>query len=102
MDLLGLSFNPGLGVQAVIWHRFSEPINCFPSSSLKEFYLIASVGRCKYRLSEHSLGFLLRATLGGTTADFRPQQISDRVFRFVVASTNVGFHIYNLKSFACE
>jgi hypothetical protein len=33
---------------------------------------------------------------------FRPQQISDRVFKFVVASRNVGFHIYNLRSFSCE
>jgi hypothetical protein len=35
-------------------------------------------------------------------ADFKPIQISDRVFHFVVASKNVGFHIYNLRSFACE
>jgi hypothetical protein len=40
--------------------------------------------------------------LGGSAADFRPQKISDAVFKFVVASRNVGFHIYNLKSFACD
>jgi hypothetical protein len=77
-------------------------LNFFPIQCLKEFSLIVSVGRCKYRLSEHSIGFILQATLLGVTADFRPQQISDRVFKFVVASRNVGFHIYNLRSFSCE
>jgi hypothetical protein len=66
-------------------------VNFFPIQGLKEFSLIVSVGRCKYRLSEHSIGFILQATLGGVAADFRPQQISDWVFKFVVASRNVGF-----------
>jgi hypothetical protein len=34
--------------------------------------------------------------------DFRPQQIFDRVFKFVVVSRNVGFHIYKLRSFSCD
>jgi hypothetical protein len=32
-------------------------------------------------------------TLGGIATDFRPQQVSDRVFCFVVASKNVRFHV---------
>jgi hypothetical protein len=101
MDLLGLCFNLGFSVQVVIRHHFGEPVNFFPIIGLK-FFLVASIGQCKYRLLEQSLGFLLQATMGGTVVDFGPQQISDRVFRFVVASWNVGFHIYNLKSYACE
>jgi hypothetical protein len=60
------------------------------------------VGRCKYQLSDFSIGKILQATIGGTAADFRLQWISDHVYKFVVASKNVGFHIYNLRSFSCD
>jgi hypothetical protein len=102
MDLPSLNYQPGLGVQSAIRFRFGEPVNFFPVNGLKEFFLIASFGRCKFRLNEHSVGLILQATLGAIATDFKPIQISDRVFRFVVASKNVGFHIYNLRSFACE
>jgi hypothetical protein len=42
---------------------------------------------------------ILQATIGGAAADFRPKQISNRLFSFVVASRDVVFHIYKLKSF---
>jgi hypothetical protein len=102
MDLPGLNFKPGIGVQAAIRHRFDEPTNFLPSRGFSEFSLLASVGRCKDRLCEILIGLILQAMLGGSAADFRPQKISDAVFKFVVASRNVGFHIYNLKSFACD
>jgi hypothetical protein len=102
MDLHVLNFQPGVGVQAAIRARYGEPVNHFPVQGLKEFFLIVSVGRCKFKLTEHTIGFLLQATLGGTAVDFKLQQISNMVFKFVVASRNVGFHIYNLRSFSCE
>jgi hypothetical protein len=73
MDLPGLNFKPGLGVQAAIHHRFNEPVNFFPRRGFSEFFLIASVGRCKFKLCENSTGLILQATLGGSAADFRPQ-----------------------------
>jgi hypothetical protein len=82
--------------------RFGEPVSYFPLPGLKEFFLIASFGRCKFKLSEDSVGVLLQATLGGVAADFRAQQISDRVFKFVLASKNVGLHVYNLKVYSCD
>jgi hypothetical protein len=102
MDPPDLDFQPGLGVQSAIRHRFREPVNSFLVKGIREFTLLVSVGRCKFRLSEHSVGLILQATMGGTATDFSPVQLSDRVFSFVVASKNVGFHIYNLRSFACE
>jgi hypothetical protein len=54
---------------------------------------LASFGWCKFRLSKQSVGFLLQATIGGTAVDFRPQQISERVFKFVVNSRNMGFQV---------
>jgi hypothetical protein len=102
MDLSGLNFHPGAGVQAAIKYRYGEPVNFFPIGGLMEFFLIVSVGRCKYKLSEQSINLILQATLGGNAIDFRPQQVSDRVFKFFVASKNVGFHIYKLRSFSCD
>jgi hypothetical protein len=71
-----------------------------PASWLREFFLW--LGPCKYKLDDHSVGFLLQATLGGVAADFMPQQLSDGVFKFSVASRDVEFHIYNLQMFACD
>jgi hypothetical protein len=98
----GLSFVPGLGFQSAIHARFGIPINHFPGLGLKEFFLVVSFGRCKFQLSEESVGFFIQATVGGIAADFRPQQLSARVFKFVVASRDVGFHIAGLKSFSCD
>jgi hypothetical protein len=99
MDFPDLNFQPGAGVQAAVR---GEPVNFFPISGLKEFYLLVSVANCKYKLLEFSIEMILQATIGRVAADFRPQQISNRVFKFVVTSKNVGFHIYNLCSFSCE
>jgi hypothetical protein len=57
-------FQPGVGVQTV-----REPVNHYPVQGLKEFFLIVSVGRCKYKLSEQTIDFLLQATIGGTAVD---------------------------------
>jgi hypothetical protein len=63
--------------------------------------LVGSVGDASID-SNFSIGKILQATIGGTVANFRPQWISDRVYKFVVAFKNVGFHIYNLRSFSCD
>jgi hypothetical protein len=101
MDLQGLSFSPGVGVQAAIKSRFGEPVSC-PARGCAEFILVASFGHCKFHLSEQSVGFLLQATIGGVVVDFRSQQLSEKVFKSVVHSCNVGFHVYNLRSFTCD
>jgi 1-aminocyclopropane-1-carboxylate deaminase/D-cysteine desulfhydrase-like pyridoxal-dependent ACC family enzyme len=67
-----------------------------------EFFLIILVGNCKYKLLEFSIGMILLVSIGGVAADFKPQQISNHIFKFVVASKRVGLHIYNLRSFSCE
>jgi hypothetical protein len=40
--------------------------------------------------------------VGGFATDFRPVMLSDRVFKFMVSSKEVAFHIFNLKSFSCD
>jgi hypothetical protein len=85
MDLPDLNLSLGSGVQAAIRDRFGEPVNFFPISDLKQLFLVASFRNCKFKLSEFSVGRILQATPGGVVADFRPQQLSERVFNFVVA-----------------
>jgi hypothetical protein len=103
MEFLDLSFKSWLGVQSAIRQWYGELVNYFLIEGLKEFFMVVSVGRCKYQLSKLSVGLTLQATLGGTTIDFRPKHLFGRVFKFFVASSKVGFHVLNdLKFFSCE
>ncbi|TVT98028.1 hypothetical protein EJB05_56697, partial [Eragrostis curvula] len=102
MDLPGLDFRPGVGVQSAILDRLDSHLNFKPGSGQSEFLLVVSFGRCVFRLTEETVSLILQATIGGVAADFRPAQLDDRVFRFSVSSKAVGFHIYNLKSFECK
>jgi hypothetical protein len=42
MALLGLNFQPDLGVQVAIHHWFGQPVNFFLIHGLKEFFLLVS------------------------------------------------------------
>lgn len=101
MELPGLSFRPGVGVQAAVFQKFGlsvSPVGASPSV----FFLVASFGRCKFKLCPLSVGLILQATIGGSASDFGVIFLSDRVFRFSVSSKSVGFHIFNLRRFVCE
>lgn len=100
MELSCLSLRPGLGVQQVIKQRFGTPVS--PISKHFSFFLVASFGRCKFKLSLAMVGALLQATIGGLALDFDVLQLDDRVFRFSGASKLVGFHIVKLRAFECS
>ena len=69
MELSGLNFRQGIGVQATINQRFGLSVS--PSGiSSGVFFLVASFGRCKFRLCPLSVGLLLQATIGGVAQDF--------------------------------
>lgn len=102
MDLPGLNFTPGKVIQAEIQRRFASPVSFSPSSCHREFFLVISFGRCKFRLLESSVSLILQAVLGGTADHFCVLHLGDRVFRFSVSSQDVGFHIYKLRSFECS
>ena len=63
---------------------------------------MASFGHCKFKLTTSSVGAILQATIGGCAADFGVLELSDRVFRFSVCLSSIGFHILNLRSFDCS
>lgn len=100
MELSGLNFRPGIGVQDVIKSKFG----CFvsPIDQRCAFFLVASFGRCKFKLCPATVGLLLQATLGGLAEDFDVVHLSVRVFRFSVSSRLVGFHVLKLRSFECS
>jgi hypothetical protein len=100
MELPGLSSRPGIGVQEMIRRKFGRSVS--PSSQEHAFFLVASFGRCKYKLSPPSVGAILQATIGGSAADFAVLGLADRVFRFSVSLSLVGFHIVKLCSFECS
>lgn len=89
LDLL-----PGLDLQAAIWRKFRLPINHLDGNDRDPFLLVASFGRCKFRLSEEIVGFLLQSCVGGNAKDFNLIQFGDRVFQSSVSSKVVGFYIY--------
>lgn len=99
MELHGLSFSPGIKIQEKLQSIFNLPVSS--ELSRTSFALVVSFGRCKFRLSIDSVGFLLQATIGGIASQFRVSQLSTRVFKFFVSSHQVGLFIRRLISFEC-
>lgn len=99
--LNGLNFAPGIEFQHAVWNRWNLRIHD-QSGNSSTFLLVVSFGRCKWRLSSGSVGFLLQVVIGGFVASFDMLQLSDRVFRFSDCSKKVGIIIYNLRSFECD
>ncbi|TVU03589.1 hypothetical protein EJB05_50906, partial [Eragrostis curvula] len=102
MELRDLDFQSGLDLQAEVWRKLGLPINFSVDNGLDEFYLLASFGRCKFRLTEENVGVLLQVALGGFSQAFKVTHVQDRVFCFSVSSKKVGFYIYNLRSYQCS
>ncbi|KAL6641569.1 hypothetical protein ACP70R_019750 [Stipagrostis hirtigluma subsp. patula] len=103
MDLPNLDYATGIRIQSEIWEKFGCPVVFSEGRGLKEFFLVLSIGRCKFRITDNSVSNLLQALLGGNAFSFNVVPLGDRVFRFSVASKAVGFFIYNIfKSFECE
>jgi len=69
MELPGLSFRPGVGVQAAVLQKFGLSVTS-SGSSRGAFFLVTSFGRCKFRLCPPSVGLILQATIGGSALDF--------------------------------
>lgn len=101
VELPGLSFSPGQSVQLQVWNALQRPIS-WPDLGRGFFVLVASFGRCKFRLCPASVSFILQATIGGVASHFRVSFLSDRTFKFSVSSSAVGFFILKLRSFSCD
>lgn len=95
--LLHWDFSPGLAVEAQVRRRFGSRVHFSPSSGDKEFFLVVSFSSASFFLSEESVGLALQSCIGGDHLGFRVFQLSDKRFRFSVASNRVGHFIYGLR-----
>jgi hypothetical protein len=102
MDLSSLDHQPRRVVEAEIFRRYNSPVSFDPLTSSCKFFLVVSIGRCKFRISEHFFAVILQSVIGGLPNAFRIRALSDRVFRFSVHSQEVGFHVYRLRSYECN
>lgn len=98
MDLPGLSFSAGRRFEDDLRASLGLLVSLSPSDS---FHLVAPFGRCKFKLSPESVGLILQTTIGGFAAFFKVSALSDRVFKFSVASKKVGLIIRRLISYEC-
>lgn len=89
-------------MEAEIRRRFNLPVSFDSSASPKEFLLVASFGHSKFRLTSVSVARILQSVIGRVSDGFRVLPLADRVFRFSVSFQEVGFHIYNLRSYTCS
>lgn len=102
MDLPGLDRRRGRVVEAEIFRRYNSPGSFDLRHSSRPFFLVLSVGRCKFRLSESSVALTIHSVNGGQPDAFQVLPLGDRVFSFSVVSQQVGFHIYRLRAFECH
>ncbi|TVU08508.1 hypothetical protein EJB05_41913, partial [Eragrostis curvula] len=92
-------FSHGKKFQRDVLERFRSAVHHPSSSPNGSFFLLATFRRSTFRLTEDSVGLALQSCLGGSAAGFHVKFLSDRHYRFSVASKAVGFHVYQLKQF---
>ena len=95
--LLHWDFSPGLALADQVRRKFSSSVHFSPKSGAKEFFLVVYFSSASFPLSEESVGLALQCCIGGDHTGFWVFKLSDRRFRFSVASNMVGHFIYGLK-----
>nr|TKW22663.1 hypothetical protein SEVIR_4G243200v2 [Setaria viridis] len=66
------------------------------------FSMLAAFSRNTFRLDSSSVASCLQNVLGAAASGFRVSQISQQVFKFVIASKHVGFLCEDLRDFTCD
>ena len=95
--LLHWDFSPGLKVEAQLRARFGSTVHFVPNPGSKEFFLEVSFSSASFPLSVESMGLALQSCIGGLSDGFNVLHLSDRHFRFSVASNWVGHFIFGLQ-----
>jgi hypothetical protein len=94
-----LDFSHGRKFRKEVLQLFGSSVHHDEASPAGSFFLLVTFRRYTFRLSEESVAFALASCLGGASAGFHVQYLSDRHFRFLVANKNVVFHVYNIRRF---
>ena len=92
--LLHWDFSPGLAMAKQVRQRFGSTVHFSPSSGEKEFFLVVSFTSASFSLSEDSVALALPCCIGGNNLGFKVFKLSDRRFRFSVASSKVGHFLW--------
>jgi hypothetical protein len=98
-ELFALDFDKGKLFASGCMKKFGHHVCHQPYSRRSPFFLVISFGRAIFRLDIHTVAMYLQASFGGTASLFKVQHLRDRSFKFAVASSAVGFDIYNLGKF---
>lgn len=102
MDLSSLNLSPGLVFSSNVRKYLGVYVNYTGKTASKEFVLLVSFSRFKFRLSSDAVGICLQAALGGTAKCFEAVKLQDQIFRFAVSYCDVGFLILKLRPFSCD
>jgi hypothetical protein len=102
MDFSKLDFRIGKDFSSKVLETLGSQVSAHGKPAGQVFHLLVSFSRNRFRLTEDSVGICLQSILGGTAEDFDPFLLEDQIFRFAVASKQVGFMILELVSFSCE
>jgi hypothetical protein len=94
-----LDYSPGIKVAKFCYSQFGRTVH--PSASSGHFTMVVSFGRASFRLDESVVGIALEAATGGFSGDLKVSLLRDKVFSFSVSCKSIGFHLFNLRSFAC-
>jgi hypothetical protein len=95
-----LNFDRGSNFESAIKMKFGHSVNFVPGFRRREFLLVVSFGRASFKLNIHTVGLALQSCFGGLASKFHVKILSERVFRFSVASRSVGFEMYNTGKFS--
>lgn len=95
--LLHWDFSAGLAVADQVRRRFRSTVHFSPGFNTKEFFLVVTFSLASFPLSVDSVAVALQCCIGGSSAGFKVSRLSDRSFKFSVASNKVGHFIYKLQ-----
>jgi hypothetical protein len=94
-----LDFSHGHCFRAKVHDLFSSLVN--PILATGHFFLVVSFGHAYFRLDVLNVCVALSSCLGCAYDEIYAIRLSDWVFKFSVASKEIGFLVHNLKSFTC-
>ena len=97
---LGLDFSLGTRFANAINREFRTSVH--PNNGSDFFIMVVSFGRACFKLDCDIVGLALEAAIGGFCDDLQVSLLDNRTFSFRVSCMQVGFKVYNLKSFACK
>jgi hypothetical protein len=92
---LALDFSKGVSFESVCKSKFGHSITLANPSHRRSFFLVISFGRACFKLDVHMVAITLQSCFWSLASAYKVRHLRDRTFQFSVASTAVGFEIYN-------